>query len=78
MRKVNLLRSVLFCPGDREKVVQKAINTKTDAVVIDLEDAVGQNNKINARNSVAQFLTEYQGSKRIVVRINCPHTTSKL
>lgn len=75
MKKVNLLRSVLFCPGDRDKVIQKALNTKSDVVIIDLEDAVGQPNKINARNNVSQFLKTYQGLKQIVIRINCPHTT---
>ena len=75
MRKINLLRSVLFCPGNREKVIQKALNTKADVLIIDLEDAVGRDDKINARNHISQILSSYEGLKRVVVRINCPHTT---
>jgi citrate lyase beta subunit len=73
-----LLRSVLFCPGDREKVLRKALTLKADAVVIDLEDAVGRSNKISARNQVEELIQTSQISKFCVVRINCPKTSGSL
>jgi citrate lyase subunit beta / citryl-CoA lyase len=78
MKPARLLRSVLFCPGDREKVLRKALTLNSDAVVIDLEDAVSQANKISARKQVEQFLQSSQTSKLCVVRINCPNTSGKL
>ncbi len=70
-----LLRSALFCPGDREKALQKAFTLGADVIIVDLEDAVDLNNKIDARNQVRKFLQE----KRLpcVVRVNCPNTTGQ-
>lgn len=70
-----VLRSVLFCPGDREKLLHKALTLKSDALIVDLEDAVGQSQKITARDQVQSFLQCYQSSKACIVRINCPHRT---
>jgi citrate lyase subunit beta / citryl-CoA lyase len=75
MSQIRLLRSVLFCPGDREKLLQKALSLNFDALIVDLEDAVGQSQKITARDQVHRFLQSKQSSKSCVVRINCPHRT---
>jgi citrate lyase subunit beta / citryl-CoA lyase len=78
MPPTRLLRSVLFCPGDREKLLQKALTLNSDALIVDLEDAVGQTQKITARDQVQRFLQSYQSSKSCIVRINCPHRTGLL
>lgn len=72
-----LLRSVLFCPADREKVLQKALTLNCDAIIIDLEDAVGSSNKVFARTQVLNFLRSNQSTKPFIVRVNCPHTSGK-
>mmetsp|Transcript_11719 Transcript_11719/g.17754 ORF Transcript_11719/g.17754 Transcript_11719/m.17754 type:complete len:289 (-) Transcript_11719:38-904(-) len=70
-----LLRSALFCPGDKHKALKKASTLPCDGIVFDLEDAVGPDNKITARDTVATFLNIEQFNATRVVRINCPKTT---
>jgi citrate lyase subunit beta / citryl-CoA lyase len=70
-----LLRSVLFCPGDKDRALIKAIGLPADAIVFDLEDAVGPNNKLSARQSVCKFLNSHTGKPARIVRVNCPLTT---
>ena len=43
------LRSMLFTPGHRRDLIEKAIRSGTDAVIIDLEDAVALEAKPQAR-----------------------------
>lgn len=43
------VRSMIFTPGDRLDMVEKAIRSGADAVIVDLEDAVSNDNKPNAR-----------------------------
>ena len=43
------LRSMLFTPGHRRDLIEKAIRSGTDAVIIDLEDAVAMEAKADAR-----------------------------
>jgi citrate lyase subunit beta / citryl-CoA lyase len=43
------IRSLLFVPGDKEALILKAFSSQSDAVIIDLEDAVAPENKIAAR-----------------------------
>jgi len=50
-----LIRSFLFVPGTNKKRIEKALSMDTDAVIIDLEDAVALNEKENARNLAYHF-----------------------
>lgn len=67
------LRAVLFAPGDSERKSAKALAGDADAVVLDLEDAVGIANKDAARATVAAVL---RASTRpgLVVRVNARGT----
>jgi len=50
MRKTNyILRSLLFVPGNDEKMMLKAARTNADAIILDLEDSVLDNLKTKAR-----------------------------
>jgi citrate lyase beta subunit len=40
MQRLGPIRSALFVPGNRPDRIDKAMATKADAVIIDLEDAV--------------------------------------
>lgn len=62
-------RSQLFVPGNRPDRFEKACATDADLVCIDLEDAVGPNDKAKARQEVLAWLakTEY---KHVSLRIN--------
>ena len=51
------LRSYLFAPGNNEKLVARVFGAGADAVVLDLEDAVPQDEKARARKLVASALS---------------------
>jgi len=64
----------LFVPGTRSERFAKALNSGADAVILDLEDAVAEEDKENARNAIRaawpQFTDEQK--KRLVLRSNSP------
>lgn len=49
-------RSFLFVPGHRPERFPKAVKSGADVVILDLEDAVGQNLKEEARSHVREWL----------------------
>jgi citrate lyase beta subunit len=73
------MRSKLFVPGSRPELFAKALAGEADAISIDLEDAVEESRKAEARATVAEFLRTRQRSvdgKVIIVRVNAlttPH-----
>jgi citrate lyase subunit beta / citryl-CoA lyase len=50
------LRSLLFVPADSEKKLAKALQSKADAVILDLEDSVALENKKIARDMASDWL----------------------
>lgn len=65
------MRSKLFVPGSRPELFGKALASKADALSFDLEDAVAESRKSEAREQIAQFLDNVSGtSKKIIVRTN--------
>ena len=52
---MNPVRSMLFTPGHRLEMVQKAVRSGTDAVIVDLEDAVSVDQKPVARENLASL-----------------------
>lgn len=64
-------RSWLFVPGDSERKMAKACASEADIVLIDLEDAVSEEEKPAARQKVQQFLRDNASEQhRLWVRIN--------
>lgn len=64
-------RSLLFIPGHREKMLNKAGESQTDAVIFDLEDSVPAAEKDNGRAILAEFLHGFEaGDKEVIVRVN--------
>ena len=61
-------RSVLFVPATNARALEKARGLACDAVVIDLEDAVGPADKEAARATAVAALPTFEG--RAAVRIN--------
>lgn len=69
------LRSLLYVPGNSEKMILKARDSAADALILDLEDAIALEQKLEARALVVQALREMNfGDKDVFVRIN-PLTT---
>ncbi len=65
------MRSLLFVPGVSEKMILKARDTEADALILDLEDAVSPDRKIEARQTVMRMLAEVDfGGKPVFVRVN--------
>ncbi|PTX57167.1 (3S)-malyl-CoA thioesterase [Litoreibacter ponti] len=64
-------RSVLYIPGSKPRALEKAKTLAVDAIIFDLEDAVAPDEKVAARELLAQTLrdTDYGPRKRIV-RVN--------
>ncbi len=66
----------LFVPGTRPERFAKALDSGADAVILDLEDAVPEEEKQSARDAIRtawpQFTDEQK--KRLVLRSNAPGT----
>lgn len=67
------MRSKLFVPGSRPELFAKALASEADAISIDLEDAVIESRKDEARGHVVDFLCSddvLSSRKVIIVRCN--------
>jgi citrate lyase subunit beta / citryl-CoA lyase len=62
---------MIFTPGHRRDLIEKAIRSGADAVIIDLEDAVAVDSKVEARESLADLPP---ASVPLYVRVNGPST----
>ncbi|MDA1036578.1 MAG: aldolase/citrate lyase family protein [Chloroflexi bacterium] len=69
-----LVRSWLYVPGQRERMVQKSFELAADAVIYDLEDAVPITEKQAARDLLTRELSgpPAPGTPRRYVRLNNP------
>ena len=50
------VRSVLYIPGSKLRALEKARTLPVDAIIFDLEDAVAPDEKVSARNTLADAL----------------------
>lgn len=69
------MRSKLFVPGSRPELFAKALAGDADALSFDLEDAVAEDRKAEARQAVAEFVVGdavTQAAKLVIVRTNAP------
>jgi citrate lyase subunit beta/citryl-CoA lyase len=78
MEPGRLARSYLYVPGDRGDVLHKAPGRRADALVLDLEDAVTLSHKEQARQVVAEFVTDAPATSRLWVRINSDQVDADL
>jgi citrate lyase subunit beta/citryl-CoA lyase len=69
MKPIGTLRTALFVPATRPDRVDKALSAGADIVVIDLEDAVAQALKAEARETAAQKVLEH-ANRKLMVRVN--------
>jgi citrate lyase subunit beta/citryl-CoA lyase len=69
------VRSFLFVPGNKASMIEKAADAKADALILDLEDSVPPDLKIEARGIVASKIEDLAArGQRVYVRINrSPH-----
>ncbi|MEM1371244.1 MAG: CoA ester lyase [Pseudomonadota bacterium] len=68
-------RSVLYMPGSNERALQKARTINADALILDLEDAVAPDAKVEAREKVCAAVREGgYGNREVVIRVNALDT----
>jgi citrate lyase subunit beta/citryl-CoA lyase len=67
------MRSLLFAPANQPRKVRKLSICGADAAVLDLEDAVADSAKVDARAAIASGLSTMTGVTRCV-RINGPES----
>jgi citrate lyase beta subunit len=61
-----LMRSLLSCPANEPRKVARLSGSRADAVVLDLEDAVAQGEKVAARRSARGALPTLRNALRCV------------
>ncbi|WP_432195155.1 HpcH/HpaI aldolase/citrate lyase family protein [Streptomyces sp. bgisy027] len=64
----------LYAPGDRPRVVARALLSGADVVIVDLEDAVAPDRKDYARAATADLLADPEHPVPVHVRVNAPGT----
>ncbi|MFT8243087.1 HpcH/HpaI aldolase/citrate lyase family protein [Roseomonas sp. BN140053] len=68
-------RSALYMPGNNARAIEKARGLDTDAVILDLEDAVAPAAKDAARQQVCDAVRAGGfGSREVVIRVNALDT----
>jgi citrate lyase subunit beta/citryl-CoA lyase len=78
------MRSKLFVTGSRPEFFSKALASEADALSFDLEDAVAESRKGEARATVGDFLASsaaHRSGKTLIVRVNpadSPHFEADL
>jgi len=68
-----LLRSLLFAPGNQPRKLAKVATFGADAIVLDLEDAVAVGQKEGARETIRAALPTYRDTV-VMVRVNALST----
>lgn len=64
-------RSALYLPGNKARVLEKSRTLPADALIFDLEDAVGPDAKAESRTRVCEAIaTGGYGPREVVLRIN--------
>src|ERR1035441_4347840 len=64
------MRSLLFVPGDSERMLAKAAGAGADALIIDLEDSVSSERKPMARDLATEYLGSCSERGAAWVRVN--------
>lgn len=69
---MDLIRSWMFVPGHRQRMIDKALGLAADAIMLDIEDGVAPNEKDAARKNIAESLGREKALKSPAryVRIN--------
>lgn len=69
---MSLLRSLLFIPGNKANMLEKAFSCTADAIVPDMEDSVPDSEKAAARDLIAEYLPRLRTTGRFI----CPRVNS--
>src|SRR5579872_7070786 len=67
-----LLRSWMFVPGDRQRMIEKALGLSVDAIMMDIEDGVAPLEKETARRQIAAALDRLSAQLNSGVPLRTP------
>ena len=68
---MDLLRSLIFVPGNRANMLERAKEFKADVIMVDLEDSVPPGEKAAAREIAREWVPQLAGKgRRVMVRLN--------
>ena len=68
---MDLIRSVIFVPGNRANMLERAQSFNADIIMVDLEDSVPLAEKANARELAQEWVPRLrQAGRRVMVRLN--------
>lgn len=68
------MKTWLFVPAHNAHMLNKALNSHADVVIVDWEDAVPECEKPSARSTAREILTTVTSRPRLTLRINGVHT----
>jgi citrate lyase subunit beta/citryl-CoA lyase len=68
--KLKFVRSALYVPGSNARALEKARSLDADMLIIDLEDAVAEEAKAEARTAAVTFAAAGAGGRIIAIRVN--------
>src|SRR5258708_1092300 len=68
------MRSFLFVPGDSVRKFESAKKTAADALILDLEDSIAQDQKVVARGITRGMLDSRNPDQKIYIRVNALDT----
>jgi citrate lyase subunit beta / citryl-CoA lyase len=68
------MRSMLFVPGDSPRKFEKASQGNASALILDLEDSVVLDKKVEARGTTRDILLSQRGTQQLYVRVNALDT----
>ena len=75
MAPIRPRRSVLYMPGANDRALEKSRSLPADALILDLEDSVAPDAKVEARNKVVATVKEGgYGRREVVIRPNALET----
>jgi (3S)-malyl-CoA thioesterase len=70
MQPLRLCRSVLFLPASNPRAIEKARSVPADLVILDLEDAVREEDKASARAAAVEATHHGFEGKLVAIRVN--------
>ena len=70
-----VIRSLIFVPGNRANMLERALAFPADIIMVDLEDSVPPAEKAAARQLAAQWIPQlHQAGRRVMARVNALDT----
>ena len=69
------IRSLIFVPGNRANMLERALAFPADIIMVDLEDSVPPAEKAAARQLAAEWIPQlHQAGRRVMARVNALDT----